>query len=105
MPPKKPIFALVSDEARGKDQSEDIDGVTMTWKPRRVPDTVFNSDPSDHIPQERLLESLSNTYALTVNERWHLSGCDRCARLLNVLRQLRDVRLGRATHTLRSRFV
>lgn len=92
MPPKKPLVAFVSDEARDKNQSEDIDRVTMTWRPHRVPDTVFNSDPSDHIAQEKVVASLSNMSALTVNERWHLSGCDRCARLLDILRRLRDFR-------------
>ena len=59
----------------------------------------------DHISQEKLVESLSTMSALTVNQRWHVSGCDRCARLLDVLQRLREVRLRAPLRTFRTRFI
>jgi hypothetical protein len=80
-------------EARGQNYSEDIDHVTLRWKPSRF-ELPINSFDAEHISQEKLVESLAHQLALTINERWHLSGCDRCARSLDVLRKLRDSRLG-----------
>jgi hypothetical protein len=93
MPTKK----IASHEMRTEGQCDDIDPVTLTWK---LPDTTFNNGEIQHISQEKLLKFLSDSYALTVNERWHLRGCDRCVRLLGVLRKVRH----RAAHTLPSPF-
>jgi len=57
-----------------------------------------NTSHAEHIPDERLLEFLIDSYALNANDRWHLRGCDRCARSFDVLRKLRTTRLKGLRH-------
>jgi hypothetical protein len=80
-------------DARGENH-EGTDRINLTCKRLVVLNTTDSTDESDHISQEKLLQSLAHQLVLTVNERWHLSGCDRCNRTRDVLRKLRDARLG-----------
>jgi hypothetical protein len=73
--------------------------VTLTWRPQPTPDNALGGDKIDHISQQKLLESLSQLSVLTVNERWHLSGCDDCRRSLEVLRNLRESRVQTSAQT------
>jgi hypothetical protein len=78
----------VMPDQKSVDHSKDADNVRVTRF--EIP---LNSFDAHHISQDKLVASLAHEFALTIGERWHLSGCERCARSLNVLRQLRDARL------------
>lgn len=79
-------------------KSAEIDPVTNMWRSLMSQEAPVNTSQTKHISDEKLVEFLSNAYALRVDERWHLRGCDHRARSFDVLRKLRTNRLKGLRH-------
>jgi len=61
-------------------QSPDVDRATNMWRTLISQEAPLNTSQTKHISDEKLVEFLFNAYALSVDDRWHLRGCDHCAR-------------------------
>jgi hypothetical protein len=84
---------VMPDQESVQSHDEDIVGqAKLVQRPSQF-EAPLDSFDADHVSEQKLVESLAHQLVLTMGERWHLSGCDRCARSLDLLRKLREARL------------
>jgi hypothetical protein len=86
---------VMRDQESVRNHDEVIGQATLVHGPSQF-EAPLDSFDAEHISQDKLVASLTHEFALSIGDRWHLSGCDRCARSLDLLRKLREARLPRA---------